>query len=162
MRKWVWLSVIVVIADQATKWIAVKTLADRPPVAIFSWFDLQLVYNRGAAFGMLSDASGWQTYLFAAIALVVCGGLVYYLGKLKKHDLQVVVALALILGGAVGNLIDRVYLGYVIDFIHWFNQDWHWPNFNIADSAITIGAVLLVMDAIGWRPIRTKRHDGQA
>jgi len=159
MRKWLWLSVAIVVLDRITKWLAVKYLADQPPIAIFSWFDLQLVYNRGAAFGMLNEASGWQTYLFAAAALLVCGGLAYYMGRLKKQELQTAVAFALILGGAFGNLLDRLYQGYVVDFIHWFYNGWHWPNFNIADSGITIGAVLLVLDAIGWRILATRHAD---
>ena len=88
---------------------------------------------------------------------MVCAGIVYYLGKLKPHESQVAVAFALILGGAVGNLFDRIQQGYVVDFIHWFYQDWHWPNFNIADSGITIGAVLLLMDAVGWRLFGVKQ-----
>ena len=158
MLKWLWLSLLVVITDQLTKWLAVEYLAERPPIEIFSWFDLQLVYNKGAAFGMLSEAGGWQTYLFTVVAIVVCAGLIYYIGRLKANEFQVVIAFSLILGGAVGNLIDRLYQGYVVDFIHWYYQDWHWPNFNIADSAITIGAVLLVMDAVGWRLLKVRER----
>lgn len=156
MLRWLWLSAGVVVLDRITKWLAVEYLSSRPPVKIFSWFDLQLVYNRGAAFGMLSDAGGWQTYFLAIIGVAVCIAIVFYLRKLKPHESQIAIAFTLILGGAVGNLFDRVYQGYVVDFIHWFYQDWHWPNFNIADSAITIGAVLLVMDAIGWRVFGNK------
>ncbi len=156
MLRWLWLSAGVLIFDRITKWLAVAYLSDRPPITIFSWFDFQLVYNRGAAFGLLSKAGGWQIYFFAVIGIFVCLAIVYYLRKLKSHETQIAIAFALILGGAVGNLFDRIYQGYVVDFIHWFYQGWHWPNFNIADSAITIGAVLLLMDAVGWRLFGSK------
>jgi len=162
MRVWLWLSLSVLVADRVTKWLAVRYLTDRAPIEIFSWFDLQLVYNRGAAFGLLSEAGGWQTYLFSVAALVVCGGIVYYLGKLKRDELQTAIAFSLILGGAVGNLYDRLLHGHVIDFIHWFYQQWHWPNFNIADSAISVGAVLLVLDAVGWRILKARNSGDHA
>lgn len=156
MLKALWISAVVFVVDQLTKWLAVKHLLGRPPMKVMPGFDLQLVYNTGAAFGMLDDAGGWQNAFFIAVALGVSGFIVYALRGLSRAELQIAAAYALILGGAVGNVVDRVRQGYVVDFIHWFYGDYHWPNFNIADSAITIGAVLLVMDIFGLRVIKKR------
>jgi len=153
LRLW-WLSAIVIVADQVTKWIAESYLTKNPVFDILPVFNFQLAYNTGAAFGLLSDAGGWQKLLLSTIALVVSVVIVVMVRRLKAHELQLAVALLLILGGAIGNLIDRVIYGHVIDFIHIYYQSWHWPNFNIADSAITVGAILLVMDAMGLHVIR--------
>ena len=150
--RWLFLSAIVVLADQITKIFAVKYLLGRPPVVIVpGFFDFSLVYNTGAAFGLLNEAEGWQNVFFIVIATLVSVFLVFSLYRLNRSDTQIAIAFALILGGAIGNVVDRVQQGYVVDFIHWFYQDWHWPTFNIADSAITIGAVLLVLDVLGLR-----------
>ena len=153
MLRYLWLSAAVIALDQVTKWLAVKYLLGRAPVVLLPVFDLQLVYNSGAAFGLLDDAGGWQNAFFVLIALAVSGFIVHLLRRLQVHEVQTAVAFGLILGGALGNVVDRLRQGYVVDFIHWFYRDWHWPTFNIADSAITIGAVLLVLDALGWRLI---------
>ncbi len=158
MGKWLWLSGLVVVLDQVTKVIAVRTLLGQPPVVVIpNVFDFSLVYNTGAAFGFLSSASGWQNVFFVAVAAGVSLVILTMLRRLDATDRQSALAFALILGGALGNLIDRIRLGYVIDFIHWFYRDWHWPHFNIADSAITIGVVLLVLDAFGMRPLDRRR-----
>jgi signal peptidase II len=151
LRLW-WISAVVLVADQVTKRIAESYLTKNPVFDILPVFNFQLAYNTGAAFGLLSDAGGWQKLLLSTIALVVSVVIVVMVRRLKAHELQLAVALLLILGGAIGNLIDRVMYGHVIDFIHIYYQSWHWPNFNIADSAITVGAILLVMDAVGLRP----------
>ncbi len=156
MLRWLWLSVAVVVVDQVTKWLAVSTLFAKAPVTVIpGFFDLTLVYNTGAAFGFLRNAGGWQNTFFIAVAAIVSVLLISMLRRLGPREIQSAVAFALILGGAVGNVIDRVYQGYVVDFVHWYYRDWHWPAFNIADSAITIGAVLLVLDVLGIRLLRT-------
>lgn len=156
MLKALWISVVVFVVDQVTKWWAVEALLGRPPVKIMPGFDLQLVYNTGAAFGMLDDAGGWQNTFFVAVAVGVSLFIFFSLKKLTRAELQIAVAYALILGGALGNVVDRLRQGYVVDFIHWFYQDYHWPNFNIADSAICVGAALLVLDVFGARFLKGK------
>ena len=158
MLRYLWLSAVVIVLDQLSKWVAVKYLLGRPPVVLLPVFDLQLVYNSGAAFGLLDDASGWQNGFFVLVALAVSSFIVYLLRGLQAHEIQTAVAFSLILGGALGNVVDRLRQGYVVDFIHWFYQDWHWPTFNIADSAITIGAVLLVLDVVGLRVFGPRRN----
>lgn len=156
MLRVLWLSLVVFVVDQATKWLAVEYLLGRPPVEIMPGFDLQLVYNTGAAFGMLDDAGGWQNAFFIAVAAAISLFIVHQLRGLTRAELQIAVSYALILGGALGNVIDRLRQGYVVDFIHWFYQDYHWPNFNIADSAICIGAALLILDVFGVRLIKAR------
>lgn len=148
MVKFYSIAVLVVVLDQVSKLAAVKHLI-RSPIEVMPFVNLSLVFNTGAAFGFLSDASGWQNMLFVIIAIVVSFVVIAMVRRLGTNDVQVLVGLMLVLGGAVGNLIDRLRLGYVVDFIDVYYQSWHWPAFNIADSAITIGAVLLVLDAIG-------------
>ncbi|MBS1269068.1 MAG: Lipoprotein signal peptidase [Gammaproteobacteria bacterium] len=159
MLKTLWISVGVFLMDQLAKLLAVEYLLGRPPVEILPGFDLQLVYNTGAAFGMLDDAGGWQNALFIAIAAGVSLFIVYSLRRLSRSELQIAVSYALILGGALANVVDRVRYGYVVDFIHWFYKDFHWPNFNLADAAISIGAALLVMDVFGVRIIGRHTND---
>jgi len=136
----------VIVLDQITKlWIvAVFQLGDK--LAVAPSFNLVLAYNTGAAFSLLADAGGWQRLFFSAVAVVASGVIVYLL---RRHPQQPLfsLALALILGGALGNLIDRVAYGHVIDFIQVYWRDWYWPAFNVADSAITVGAGLLVWDS---------------
>ncbi len=161
MLKWIAVSTVVVVCDQASKWIAVKSLLGSPPVVVIpGFFDFSLVYNTGAAFGFLNEASGWQNLFFVLVAAVVSIVILRMLYRLDRTETQNALAFALILGGAVGNVIDRIRLGYVIDFIHWFYGAWHWPHFNIADSAITVGVALLILDAFGWRVLgrRTSRE----
>ena len=121
-------------------------------------FDLQLAYNTGAAFGTLNDAGGWQNLFFIIVAVAVSLFLLYSLCRLSVGQLQIAVSYALILGGALGNVCDRLRQGYVVDFIHWFYRGYNWPNFNLADSAIFIGAVLLVMDVVGLRLIKARQR----
>lgn len=145
--RWLVIAGLVVAADQATKWLAVRNFTGRTFTVIPHFFDLVLVHNTGAAFGFLNDAGGWQNVFFVAVAIVVSLVLVFMLRRLGAEDGVSGWALALILGGALGNLIDRLRLGYVIDFVDWYYGRWHWPAFNVADAAITIGALLLVLDA---------------
>lgn len=153
MLKTLWIAVAVFLVDQLTKWAAVEYLVGQPPVKIMPGFDLQLVFNAGAAFGLFNDGGGWQNIFFVVVAAAVSLFIIHALRGLTRTDLQVAVGYALILGGALGNVVDRLRHGYVVDFIHWFYGDFHWPNFNIADAAICVGAVLLVLDVFGARLI---------
>lgn len=142
--RWLWLSVVVILLDQWTKGLAVESLRLFHPVSVAPFFNLTLMHNEGAAFSFLDDASGWQRWMFAAIAVVISLGIVVWLSRMPATERLRPAALALILGGALGNLYDRLTLGYVIDFIDWYYRGWHWPAFNIADSAITVGAALYI------------------
>lgn len=152
--KWLWLTSIVVILDLWTKNLASQYLQMYSPVVVISGFNLTLMHNTGAAFSFLSDAGGWQRWFFICLTFVVCTFILIWLHSLKANERWLACALAMILGGAFGNLWDRMTLGYVVDFIDislsflpWriFNP---WPAFNIADSAIFIGATMLIIDAI--------------
>ena len=146
--KWLVLSALVFILDQVTKLVVSQQLRFHEALNIFPGFNLTLMHNTGAAFSMLSEAGGWQRWFFITLACVVSVVLVVWLAKLPSNKRWVACALALVLGGALGNLWDRIYLGYVIDFIDVYFQNRHWPAFNIADSAISVGAVMLIIDAI--------------
>jgi signal peptidase II len=153
MTRWLSLSAVVVLLDQITKYAANTGLSYAEPVVVVpSFFNLTLMYNRGAAFSFLSDASGWQRWFFVAVSVAASVLLVFWLRKLKPGQWSLALALSLVLGGAVGNLIDRLWLGHVIDFIQLYYKDFYWPAFNIADSAITVGAVLLIWDALFAKP----------
>ena len=147
--RWLWLTLLIVILDQITKsWIS-QTLTLYESVAIFSFFNFTLVHNTGAAFSFLAEAGGWQRWLLTGLALIVSVIIVVWLSRLKTVEHRwLAIALALVLGGAIGNLIDRIIYGYVIDFLDLYYKMWHWPAFNVADSAISIGAVMLLIDAI--------------
>ena len=145
--KWLWVSVVVLILDQCTKLLADAMLTLHQPVVLLPFLALRKAYNYGAAFSFLGDASGWQRWFFIILALVVMAILVAWLYRLPSDNTRARVALVLILGGAAGNVIDRLAYGYVIDFIDVFYGSWHWPTFNIADSAISVGAFLLLVDA---------------
>jgi len=147
MLKWLWLSALVAALDLATKAIASHYLLLYQPVPVFPGFNWTLAHNSGAAFSFLASESGWQRWFFSVIALVVSIGITIWIKRLAPTQTWLAVALALVLGGAIGNLWDRVTLGYVVDFIDVYYQQSHWPAFNIADSAICVGAVLLVIDS---------------
>jgi signal peptidase II len=143
-----WITILVVVADQSTKYLAVQYLR-RSEIAIAPFLNLSLAFNTGAAFSFLSGASGWQNLFFVIVALVVSVVILFMIKRLGANDKQVAVALMLVLGGAAGNVIDRLRFGYVVDFIDVYYRAWHWPTFNLADSAITLGAILLILDALG-------------
>jgi len=145
---WLGTSSLVIIADQFTKSLASRELTLRMPVELLSFLNLTLAHNTGAAFSFLSDAPGWQRWFFTGLGGVVSAAIVYWLGRLSPAARWQPAALSLILGGALGNVWDRLQLGYVIDFIDVHYHGWHWPAFNIADSSITIGAIMLVIDAL--------------
>jgi len=144
---WLALSALIVAADQLAKFAAVHYLVDSRPVAVTPFFNLVLIYNSGAAFSILADAAGWQRLLFIAIALIASAWIVYLLRQ-YPHQRLFALALSLVLAGAVGNAIDRVLVGAVIDFLDVHAYGYHWPAFNVADSAITCGAALLIWDAL--------------
>lgn len=161
--RWLWLSLIVIILDQLSKQVADHLLGYAQPVEVLPFFNLTLLYNTGAAFSFLAAAGGWQRWLFALIALGVCVFLVVWLRRTDAKQVWLRAAIALVLGGALGNLFDRIVLGHVIDFISVHGFGWYFPAFNIADSAITIGAVLLVVDMVfgnnSKHPVQEGEHE---
>ena len=147
MRKWLGLAALVIVLDHLSKWWVSSTMDFQQTIPVFSFFSFVLVHNYGAAFSFLADAGGWQRWFFIGIGTVAT---VVIVRLLKTHALEprMAWALALILGGALGNVIDRVVLGYVVDFLYFHYHGFAWPAFNIADSAISIGAAMLVWDSL--------------
>jgi signal peptidase II len=145
MARWLALSVLVVALDQWTKWLAESLLEPYRAVPVAPLLNMTLMYNEGAAFSFLAGAGGWQRWLFAAFALIMTAVLVIWLLRLRTEERAMAAGLSLVAGGAVGNLIDRVSTGRVVDFIDVYVADWHWPAFNVADSAITVGVCLLLL-----------------
>lgn len=148
LLRWYILAILVVALDQGSKaWVsAVFDYAET--LEVLPFFNMTLVYNRGAAFSFLSDAGGWQRWLFAVIGIVVSVIITVWMSRLSLQQKRLSLALSLILGGAIGNLWDRAILGHVIDFIDVHYLGYHWPAFNLADSAITLGALLLIVDSL--------------
>ena len=149
MLKWLWLSLLAVILDQGSKLAIASSMQLYQSIPIMPYFNLTYVHNTGAAFSFLSEAGGWQRWFFAGLALVISVIIAVWLARLKQHETLLAVALSLVLGGAIGNLIDRLAYGYVIDFLDVYYQTWHWPAFNIADSAITLGVILMLVESFG-------------
>ncbi len=145
--RWLWLALLIIVLDQLTKSVAVQWLTLYQAVPVLPGFNLILVHNTGAAFSFLSDAGGWQRYFFIILTLVISLVMLVWLTRLPAGKAILACALALVIGGAAGNLWDRLQYGYVVDFIEVYYDKWSWPVFNIADSAITIGAMLLILDA---------------
>jgi len=145
MTRWLWLSALVVALDHATKWMAEAALDPYLPVPLVPSLNLTLMYNEGAAFSFLAGAGGWQRWFFAGLAAAVTVALGVWLHRLKAGERLTAAGIALVIGGAVGNLIDRVQTGRVVDFIDFYVGTWHWPAFNLADSAITLGVALLLL-----------------
>ena len=173
---WLGLSVLAIVLDQWTKWIAVAKIshmnlpcpdqterlcAYSDSISVIPHvLDWTLAYNYGAAFSFLSSAAGWQRYFFTGLATVASLLLILWLLRLPKQLKVLPIALALILGGAIGNLIDRATIGYVIDFIHvHYNMSWHFPIFNIADCAVTLGTILLLIDTFFLEKKRSLNTD---
>jgi signal peptidase II len=151
--RWLPLTLAVIVLDQAVKALVVKELVPYEPVHVLPVLDLTLMYNTGAAFSFLSEASGWQRWLFIGLAAAVGVGIISWLRRLRARSQALLAcSLALILGGALGNVIDRLRIAHVVDFIHAHWGQHFFPAFNVADSAITIGAALLLIDA--WRESR--------
>ena len=151
---WLYLSLVVIALDQLTKAIVVALLTPQVPQAVIpGLLNWALAYNTGAAFSFLADREGWQRWLFSVLAVVVSAMLVRWLAQTPRRDWRTALPLALVVGGALGNLIDRLRIGHVTDFIQVYHGDWAFPSFNVADSAISIGAVLLL-----WFGLVLKRH----
>jgi signal peptidase II len=145
---WLFLSLIILVLDQITKtWVSTH-LSFNQPINILPYFDLRLLHNTGAAWSFLADQGGWQRWFLSGLAIIVSIVIMVWLTRLDSKQRWLACALALILGGALGNVMDRVIYGYVVDFIDIYYQAWHWPAFNIADIGISIGAVMLLIDAI--------------
>jgi signal peptidase II len=144
---WLGVALIVVLLDQLSKITMTRILEYGQSEFINAYFNLVMVYNQGAAFSFLADSGGWQRWLFSALALGVSVFIVWMLNRSSTERLSCW-SLSLILGGAVGNLIDRLLYGHVIDFLDVHVGGWHWPAFNVADSAITVGAALFVLDEL--------------
>ena len=155
---WAWLGVtaLVIALDWLTKQRVSEALELYRPVEVFSWLNITLAHNYGAAFSFLSDAGGWQRWFFITLAMVVSVVLLVWLLRLPRQEWRTGLGLALVLGGAIGNLVDRVTLGYVVDFIDVHYGGWHYPAFNVADSSITCGVILLLLDALIFN--RGKMH----
>ena len=149
MWRLLWIAAVVFVSDQLTKFAASDYLTRHGDVQLTSFLNFALVHNTGAAFGFLSSASGWQNILFIVVASVACIVILWMTWRLTTNDRVLGAGLMLVLGGAAGNLTDRLLHGYVIDFVDVHYHAWHWPAFNVADSAITIGAVVLALDALG-------------
>ncbi len=152
LSSWLWLAGVVILLDQVSKWIVLGTLHPGESRYVAPFFNWVLTFNSGAAFSFLSDAGGWQRWFFTVLALAVS---VWILTLLRRHtsEFRLALALSLILGGALGNVIDRLRFGAVVDFIQWHAAGYYWPAFNVADSAITIGAILLVWDQFATKPV---------
>ena len=148
MLRWLWLSLLVVVLDQLSKYLVEAWLTPYQALALLPSLNFTLVYNTGAAFSFLADAGGWQRWFFLVLSLVIGVVLVVWLRRLRKGETTTAVALSLILGGALGNAIDRALHGHVVDFIDVYYRGWHWPAFNIADSAICVGAGLLMLTSL--------------
>ncbi len=144
---WLVLSVVLLALDQISKSVVVAQMKLGQSIDILPVFNFTYVHNYGAAFSFLSDAGGWQSYFFSTIAISISGLLIYWLKKLPATNKLLCLAYALVLAGAIGNLVDRLIYGYVIDFLHVYYQQWDFPVFNIADVAISMGAALLLLDA---------------
>jgi signal peptidase II len=148
--RWLWLAALVIVLDQLTKHVVVASLRPGDSIVVTPFASLVLAFNRGAAFSFLASETGWQRWLFTLIAIGACVVLVWLLARGGRA--LFCAGLALIIGGALGNLYDRVTLGHVVDFVllHW--RDWYYPAFNVADAGITLGAVALIVDS--FRPPR--------
>jgi signal peptidase II len=147
-KQWLWITLLVIILDQMTKVLADNLLQYHQPVELIPMFNFTLMYNKGAAFSFLANQGGWQRWFFLTLTSIVSLFIFLWIRKLKTSQTLQYIALALILGGALGNLIDRAIYGYVIDFLDVYYLQHHWPAFNIADSGITVGAILLIYDTL--------------
>jgi len=160
MLRWLWLSLLVVVLDQFSKQLIEAWLVPYQPLALLPSLNFTLVYNTGAAFSFLAGAGGWQRWFFLVLALTISVVLVIWLRRLRPGETLTAVALALILGGALGNAIDRALYGHVVDFIDVYFRGWHWPAFNIADSAICVGAGLLMLSSLREPQSSNSRQTG--
>lgn len=147
MLKYFLITSLVLLSDQFTKVLIIKNILDDQFIRVNSYFDLVHFKNQGAAFGFLSDAGGWQRYFLSIVASIVSIVIIFMIKK-HKDEFYTALGLSLILGGALGNLYDRLFLGYVTDFLYFHFQDYYWPAFNVSDTAITIGAGIIIYESI--------------
>ncbi len=160
---WFAVAAVIVVADQVTKRLVIDNLTLYQHLPVLPIFDLVRLHNTGAAFSFLAGASGWQNWLFMGVAVVVVVGIVWWLTTLPKRGRAVLaLGLTLVLGGAIGNVIDRVAYGYVIDFILFYYKDWSYPAFNVADSAITCGVALILYDGLVLEKRRARAQNAKA
>ena len=145
--KWLGVAALVIVLDHLSKWWISNTLDYQQTIPLLPFFSIVRAHNYGAAFSFLADASGWQRWFFIAIGVVATVIILQLLRK-HAHEPRMAFALALILGGALGNVIDRVLLGYVVDFLYFHYHGFEWPAFNVADSAISVGAAILIWDSL--------------
>ncbi len=153
--KWLLLSAVVVLVDQLTKSYIARHYGEFEFITVLPILDITRMHNVGAAFSFLAGASGWQRWLFIALAVGVSIAIVVWLLRMSPAKVMLAAGLSLVLGGAIGNVIDRIRLGYVVDFIHFHWDRAYFPAFNVADSAITVGAAFLLLDAL-FEPKATK------
>ncbi len=146
--RWLWLTALIIVLDQVSKLWASAALQLYQSIEVLPFFNITLVHNPGAAFSFLSNASGWQRWFFTGLAIVFSVVILVWMRRLGAGERRQAAALAFILGGAIGNVLDRLQHGHVVDFIDVYYRDWHWPAFNVADSAIFIGAALMILDAL--------------
>ena len=151
MWRLTWIAAAVLVFDRLSKFVATDYLTRHGEIQLAPFLNLVLVHNTGAAFGFLSGAGGWQNLFFIIVAVAASAFILWMSWRLDKKDKLLAIGLMLVLGGALGNLADRLIYGYVVDFIDVHYAGWHWPAFNAADSAITMGAVLLILDALKSR-----------
>ena len=149
---WLWLSVLIIALDQFSKWWLSYRFLLGESKQLLPFLNISLSYNTGAAFSFLGQAGGWQTYFFASIAFIIAVVLIIWLRQVRRHQYLLAIGICLIIGGALGNVIDRLYRGYVIDFIDFHVGSWHYATFNVADSAVCVGALLLIL-----RMLRSQR-----
>ena len=146
---WLVLTAAIIIADQGTKFLVVSRFAEFESITLNPFLDFMRLHNEGVAFSMFADSSGWQRWFFSALGIVVASAIALWLSRLPARGQSLLAAgLACVCGGALGNVIDRMSRGHVIDFIRVHYQDWYFPAFNVADSAITVGAALIILDSI--------------
>ena len=148
-RPWLGVSAVVLAVDLLTKYWVLTALPEHTAVPVFdAWWNWYRSYNTGAAFSFLSSAGGWQRHVLTFLALAIAALLTRWLTKLPRHAWPPALAYALLIGGALGNAVDRIMRGHVVDFIQWHWRDWYWPAFNLADVAIVTGAAILVLQGI--------------
>ncbi|MGQ4879118.1 signal peptidase II [Billgrantia sp. LNSP4103-1] len=146
--RWLWLAAVVVVLDLATKALMSSLLSYGQPVEVLPFFNLTLLHNTGAAFSFLADHPGWQRWFFALVGIGACIGLTIWMSRLKADEKLLGASLALVIGGALGNLYDRLVHGYVVDFLSFHVAGWYYPAFNVADIGITLGAIGLIWESL--------------
>ncbi|HGJ5858130.1 MAG TPA: signal peptidase II [Arsenophonus nasoniae] len=145
--RWLWLTVVILIVDLSSKQLILNHFQLYESIPLMPYFNLAYAQNPGAAFSFLADKGGWQRWFFSFVAIVICVVLIVMMYRQSVNKKLSNIAYALVIGGALGNLCDRLVHGFVVDFIDFYVGDWHWPTFNIADMAICVGAALIILDS---------------